>query len=84
MSILRRWAAARRVVKESAVKEAPPKQPAAVETPPPSTDPAVWDEVDRASDGSFPASDAPPWTLGRPRPPAAGQAEQKAETKRTT
>ena len=27
--------------------------------------PTSWDEVDATSEASFPASDPPPWTLGR-------------------
>lgn len=52
------------VVKEELPKRVVLARPAAV------VDNASWDVVDQASWDSFPASDAPPWTLGYTGPPA--------------
>lgn len=41
-----------------------------VARPSAAVDEASWDIVDQASLDSFPASDAPPWTLGYTGPPA--------------
>jgi hypothetical protein len=54
-------------VKEEFRKQATEAEPRDV------ADHASWDAVDQASWESFPASDAPPWTLGHTGPPAAGR-----------
>jgi hypothetical protein len=47
------------------------RRQAAVAAPRSVADQASWDAVDQASWESFPASDAPPWTLGYTGPPMA-------------
>jgi molecular chaperone GrpE len=50
--------------------KAEPREQAATAGPHDVIDRASWDIVDQASWESFPASDAPPWTLGYTGPPA--------------
>jgi hypothetical protein len=65
---------ARRDDEADGIREEPLKQ-ADGAGPRHEVDQATWDAVDRASTGSFPASDPPPWTLGYSGPPVAGQAD---------
>jgi hypothetical protein len=51
-----------------AVKEELHKRVVVAE-PSDAVDSASWDAIDQASWDSFPASDAPPWTLGYTGPP---------------